>query len=126
MILHCHCCHDTCHAFDGPQQMAPLTLCIYRSSSNSLTPPSLCPVPTSTSTICDELHHIQIAISSSSSSSNRTVAVVALSQYDCVCSMWIACVVSVLLHQSIIVSGSILFNVNCMCTVVSPSVLLYR
>ena len=100
--------------------MAPLTSCIY-CSSDSLTPPSLCPVPTSASTIRDESHCIQIAISSSgsSSSSSGMAAAVVLSQYDCVCSMWIACVVSVLLRRSIIVSGSILFNVNCACAVVS-------
>ena len=99
--------------------MAPLTSCIYRSSDSS-TPPSLCPVPTSASTIRNESHRIQIAISGSgSSSSSGTVAAVVLSQYDCVCSMWIACVVSVLLRRSIIVSGSILFNVNCACAVVS-------
>ena len=103
--------------------MAPLTSCIYR-SSDSLTPPSLCPVPTSTSTIRDKSHRIQITISSSgssssSSSSSGMAAAVVLSQYDCMCSMWIACVVSVLLHRSIIVSGSILFNVNCVCAVVS-------
>jgi len=42
------------------------------------------------------------------------------------CSMWIVCVVSVLLRQSIMVSGSVLFNVNCVCTVVLPFVLLHR
>jgi len=65
------------------------TLCIHRSSS-SLTPPSLCP-------------GTQIAISSSSSG---TAAAVALSQYDCVCSTWIACVQC----------GLRVSNVDCVCS----------
>jgi len=62
---------------------------IHRSSS-SPTPPSLCP-------------GTQIAISSSSSG---MAAVVALSQYDCVCSMWIACVQR----------GLRVFNMGCVCS----------